>query len=233
MSDSDQAVHATAHEAWEARWQTEDGRADWLEPEPEVGAVVRRLLGDGAAQKPQRMRALDLGCGVGRHAIFLAEQGFEVDAIDGSASGVAFATAAAAKRGLRPEQIRLRQGLVHQLPFATAAFDYVLSWNVIYHGIPAEVARAIAEIRRVLRPAGLLEATMLSKRHVKFGQGRAVDRDTFIIDGEEEKDHAHFYCAARGLIELFQGFDVETLTQRENRGSPGSWHWHFTAVREG
>ena len=36
-------------------------------------------------------RALDLGCGPGRNAIFLAEQGFEVDAVDLSATAIEWA----------------------------------------------------------------------------------------------------------------------------------------------
>jgi SAM-dependent methyltransferase len=43
---------------------------------------------------------LDLGCGVGRHALLFAEHGFAVEAIDGAA-GLDFARREAAARGLR------------------------------------------------------------------------------------------------------------------------------------
>lgn len=48
-----------------------------------------------------RGRALDLACGAGRNALFLAAHGFEVDAIDISGEGLARARAAAAEAGLR------------------------------------------------------------------------------------------------------------------------------------
>ena len=68
----------TAHLAWDAAWQSEAGRADWLVPEPEVVQLAARLRQNGAR------RALDLGCGVGRHALALARLGFEVEAVDAS-----------------------------------------------------------------------------------------------------------------------------------------------------
>jgi tellurite methyltransferase len=47
--------------------------------------------------------ALDLGCGVGRHALFLAEHGLAVEAIDGSAAGLAVVRETAQARGLSLE----------------------------------------------------------------------------------------------------------------------------------
>src|SRR5581483_9046023 len=134
---------AGAVEAWDRRWGTAEGRADWLEPEPEVRDVVPVLQARGAKA------LLDLGCGVGRHALFLAEAGFTVDAIDGSPVGIAEAGRSAAARGLR---LNLQEAPADALPFADRAFDFVLSWNVIYHGNQGDVGRRLAEIWRVLRP---------------------------------------------------------------------------------
>jgi 2-polyprenyl-3-methyl-5-hydroxy-6-metoxy-1,4-benzoquinol methylase len=73
----------TAIEAWDKRWATAEGRADWLDPEPDVIALLPELKARGART------ALDLGCGVGRHALVLAEHGLAVEALDGSAKGLA------------------------------------------------------------------------------------------------------------------------------------------------
>jgi tellurite methyltransferase len=72
---------ATAVEAWDERWATPEGRADWLVPHPAVAGLVPVLKARGA------QHVLDLGCGVGRHALFFAEHGFAVEAIDGAAAG--------------------------------------------------------------------------------------------------------------------------------------------------
>jgi ubiquinone/menaquinone biosynthesis C-methylase UbiE len=73
------------------------------------------------------------------------------------------------------------------LPFPDAGFDFVLSWNVIHHGTLGDLGRRLGEIWRVLRPAGLLQATVLSTRDANYGIGRAIAPDTFVIDQVSEK----------------------------------------------
>src|SRR5437764_4057915 len=109
-----EAVSGTAVEAWDKRWATDEGRADWLDPHPAVVALLLELKARGAR------RALDLGCGVGRHALLLAEHGLDVEAIDGSAAGLAVLREKAAARGL---SLSLRQGSADALPFDNASFD--------------------------------------------------------------------------------------------------------------
>jgi tellurite methyltransferase len=62
----DGAGSQTAVEAWDKRWATSEGLADWLEPHPAAVAILPQLHARGAK------RVLDLGCGVGRHALLLA-----------------------------------------------------------------------------------------------------------------------------------------------------------------
>ncbi len=58
------------------------------------------LLGEALGAGPSR-RLLDLGCGTGEHARFLAEQGFEVVGVDASASMIEQATEEPAPAGVR------------------------------------------------------------------------------------------------------------------------------------
>ncbi len=212
---------ATAVAAWDRRWASAEGRADWIEPEADVVALPPVLKERGAR------RVLDLGCGVGRHALFFAEHGFAVSAIDGSATGIAVAGETARARGLA---LDLRQGDADALPFADGAFDYVLSWNVIYHGTLGDVGRRLAEVWRVLRPGGLYQGTMLPTRNANYGIGRRIAPDTFVNDAIEERAHPHCYCDAAGLVALFAGFELLSLVQRLHK-KPGSWHWHILAER--
>ena len=211
---------ATAVEAWDEQWATPEGRANWLTPHPAVVALVPLLKARDAR------RVLDLGCGVGRHSLLFAEHGFTVDAIDGAGAGLEFAGREAATRGL---QLNLLQGDADALPFADESFDYVLSWNVIFHGTLGDVGRRLAEIWRILKPGGLYQGTMLSKRDTQFGHGRHVAPDTF-FRGSDPKAHPHYYCDLGGLSALLTGFEVLSLSQEEQR-RPGSWHWHVVAER--
>jgi len=215
------AVSATAVDAWDKRWGTDAGRADWLDPHPDVVALLPELKARGARS------ALDLGCGVGRHALLLSESGFAVEAFDGSETGLEVLRGAAASRGLR---IGFRHGNADALPYADNSFDFVLSWNVIYHGTLGDAGERLAEIWRVLKPQGLYQGTMLPTRNSNYGRGRRVAPDTFVVDGAEERGHPHFYCDAPVLVSLFSGFELLSLTQTQQK-KPGSWHWNIVAER--
>ncbi len=222
MSMQETARTETAHQAWNDQWQSESGRAQWLEPDPDVAAVVPLLRSRGAKT------ALDLGCGVGRHACFLASAGFQVQAMDASASGLDYAAGQAKQLGL---DIAFSDGLMTDLPYADNSFDYVLSFNVIYHGDGSVVGRAVSEIHRVLKPGGLFHGTMLSKRNAKYGVGKQVAPSTFVIDGAEgDKIHPHFYCNAAELVTLFEDFELLSLFDREHEKA-GTYHWHLLAER--
>jgi SAM-dependent methyltransferase len=220
-SIADAGLAGTAAEAWDKRWGTPEGRADWLDAHPDVAGILPKLKARGVRA------ALDLGCGVGRHALLLAENGFAVDAFDGSTTGLQVLREAAEGRGVT---VGLHHGNADVLPFADAAFDFVLSWNVIYHGNMGDTGGRVAEVWRVLKPGGLFQATMLPTRNNNYGRGRMVAPDTFVIDGSDERGHPHFYCDAATLVALFSGFELLSLTQQEHQ-KPGSWHWHVIAER--
>lgn len=211
----------TAIDAWDKRWASDEGRADWLDPHPAVRALLPELRTRGVR------RVLDLGCGVGRHALLFAEAGFVVEAFDGSETGLDELRRSAAARGLT---LGLKHGNADALPYDDRAFDFVLSWNVIYHGTLGDAGARIAEIWRVLKPGGLYQGTMLPTRNANFGLGRQIAPDTFVIDGAEERGHPHFYCNASTLVALFSGFEIMNLSQSEQR-KPGSWHWNIIAER--
>lgn len=209
----------TADQHWNAQWAGIDAESKWLTPEPDVMDWSRGFA-PGA-------RILDLGAGVGRHALWLAKQGFDVTALDAAPDGLARIDAAG---GVATVQSRM-----HDLPFADGAFDHVLSWNVIYHGDEDILLRTIAEIRRVLKPGGTYLGTMLSKRRLPYelaiAPGHEISRNTWVMDTDEgDKRHPHYYCSAAELLALFSGFEAQSLEDREHE-KPGSHHWHLRLER--
>jgi ubiquinone/menaquinone biosynthesis C-methylase UbiE len=101
--------------------------------------------------------ALDAGCGTGNSLLPLARrvatEGGAVVALDLSAGVLATARARVEAEGL---PVRCMEGDIEALPFAAASFDLVLANYMLYH-VP-HLDRAIAELRRVLRPGGVLLA---------------------------------------------------------------------------
>lgn len=212
----------TAHQTWDNTWSTSEGRAGWLEADPFVAECATRLKDEGAK------RALDVGCGVGRHSLLLAGLGFETSVIDGSQAGLNQMLSAATAAGLH---IDAHQALMTELPFGDGTFDYVLSFNVLYHGDEAVVRKAYGEIARVLKPGGTYQGTMLSKRHRLYGIGQEISPNAFVIpDAQDDKIHPHYYCNAAELIGLIAPLDVVTLFDKE-QNKPGNWHWHVTAQK--
>lgn len=213
----------TAHVYWATEWAQADGTSKWEHPEAEVMEFARTL--------PAAARVLDLGAGVGRHALALARQGFAVAALDAAPEGIAEITRIASAEGL---DIDARIGLMTDLPFEDGEFDHVLSWNVIYHGDEEVLRETIAEIARVLKPGGTFLGTMLSARRVPVElaklPGREISRNTWVFEGEGDKIHPHYFCNGRDLLELFAAFEVCRLQDREHE-TPGSWHWHLVLER--
>jgi len=213
---------AVVREAWDRRWRDPRDRAAWSLAEPEVREVAAGLL-------PARgvRRVLDLGTGVGRHTLLLARAGFDVTACDVATVGLDRCRRAAAADGLFAA---VHAASMTALPYADGAFDYVLAFNVVHFALPDAVRAAAAETRRVLAPGGIVQATMLSKRHVDRGLGREVAPDTFVPDAGPDAGQPHHYCDARTLCALFEGFEPLVLEDRLH-ATPGSWHWHLVAER--
>lgn len=207
----------TAHLEWEKKWQTEEGREAWLEAESDVIEVLPLL------KEREVKDVLDLGCGVGRHSLLLAEQGFQVRAMDGSESGLAFLEKEADKRGI---SLETKLAEMTQLPYADSSFDYILAWNVIYHGNLSVVTRVISEITRILKPGALFQGTMLSKRNFEVNSGHQLSYNTFINQGMSDKNHPHFYVNSTELVSLFTGYEFWSMVDKEHT-RPGSNHWHL------
>ena len=124
----------------------------WRRQSAAMGAGVTKAIFQLAAARPG-MQVLDLACGTGEPAISLARQvGAEghVIGIDINSELLEVALGRAQQRSLN--NIEFRQADAHALPFSPANFDLVTSrFGVMFFD---DIARALGEARRVLRPLG-------------------------------------------------------------------------------
>lgn len=212
-----QMITDTAHRFWNAEWEKADKSSPWAVPEPWAIDHVSTL--------PPGSHILDLGAGIGRHALAFADLGHQVTALDASEAATAAIEAAAFARGLA---VRAVHAPMTDLPFEPASFDHVLAWNVVYHGDETVVRRTLTEIARVLRPGGTLLATMLSARRLPveraLANGREICRNTWVFDGPGDKVHPHYFCNGPDLLSLLWSFEILTLFDRPHTkpGSPGT-----------
>ena len=209
----------TAHEGWDAAWSTDEGRENWITPDPFVTDTMPLLAERDCAS------VADVGCGVGRHAMYFASQGMKVTGLDESSAGLEFLKTEAEKAGY---DITTTKASFTTLPFDDASLDAILSCNVIYHGNGDTVSRAIAETRRSLRIGGIFFGTLLSKRNSDFRLGEEVDTDTFLRTHGFDEGHPHYYANAGDVVRLMDGFEILALSDNVHR-RPDSWHWHFVA----
>lgn len=209
---------------WDTAWRDEDVASDWSTPNPWVVSVLE------ARRSPEVRRVLDLGCGVGRHVLAFSRAGLECYGLDRSDSAIAETRARAASEGL---DIDLVVGDFQRLPYPDGFFDYVLAWNVIFHGLEDEVAVAIGEVARVLRPAGLFQTTMLSKRNVDYGVGVELSPNCWVQpDGPRDKPYPHVFSDEHDVLRLHCGFALLAMFDVKHR-RPGSYHWQLLFERDG
>jgi SAM-dependent methyltransferase len=98
-------------------------------------------------------RVLDAGCGTGGLLALLQQRRPEL-----ALTGVEWSPLAAS-RARDKSSAGLAQGSVNALPFADAAFHAAIAADVLCHAA-VDPAAALAELRRVLRPGGLLLVNM-------------------------------------------------------------------------
>jgi ubiquinone/menaquinone biosynthesis C-methylase UbiE len=129
-------------------------RDGWSAPD-EVAAMLAQLERALATPGvPQGGRLLELGCGDGCLTVELAKRPeYSVAGIDIVLLALELAQRRAAAAG---RQLDLRCGSICTLPWPDAYFDIVVDGHCLHCIVLDDRPRALAEVRRVLRPGGAL-----------------------------------------------------------------------------
>ncbi|WP_379126763.1 class I SAM-dependent methyltransferase [Paenibacillus sp. sgz500958] len=136
-----------------------------------------------------------------------------------------------------PEQIRIanqygmdhqyflnvRQGDMRKLEFDNASVGFVYSYNSIFHMRKQEVKQSLEEMKRVLKPGGLLFANFLTVNDFRCGQGPCVG-DNEYEQFDDDLPVIHSYYRADEPDSMFS--DMELLYKEDRvveRIFDGEW----------
>ncbi|ELZ91542.1 methylase involved in ubiquinone/menaquinone biosynthesis [Haloferax mucosum ATCC BAA-1512] len=182
-------------------------------PWPEVESFVSETTADGPAA-----RALDLGCGNGRHVELLSAHADEVVGLDVSRGLLDEATARASDRGF---DAGLVQGDASRLPFTDDAFDIAVYVATLHHLTPREArVRSLNELARVLSAGGRAVVSAWSTAHDTFDRDDGFDTtvDWTLPGGETVPRFYHIY----GPDEFDADLDASELSVVESVVSSGN-----------
>ena len=163
--------------------------------------VVREWAG-----QVRGLRVADVGCGTGRHSVWLAGAGADVDAYDTSTGMMARARAKLGDSGAR----FIEHTLPDALPAPDGAYDLVLLALVADH--LTDLVDTMRDLHRVLRPGGTLIFTVLHPAmNLRGITARFADPHT----GEEVRVAAFEHTYADYVLSALRaGFTIDELIER-------------------
>lgn len=181
MTDAISSVQ-TGYDRWAEVYDHDGNPLQGLE-----APVMHAAMGD-----VRGLRALDLGCGTGRHSVWLANCGASVTAVDFSEGMLA-----EARRKPGAEAVTFIAHDLHTpLPFTTE-FDLVVSGLVLEH--LRDLGAFFAEARRVLKPGGrAIISAMHPAMFLRGTQARFTDPHSgeLVVPGSVPHSVAAFVMAA-------------------------------------
>ncbi len=112
-------------------------------------------------------KTLDMGCGAGNYAIYLAGMGFDVTGVDISPSAVALAQANAKKKGVVCSF--MAADVLSDLGELSEVFEFAYDWALLHHIFPDRRSEYIEAVHRLLVPGGRYLSVCFSDTDDAFG----------------------------------------------------------------
>ena len=186
--------------SWGEQWSKENTIKKWLKPSRILVDLVKERKGEVFN------RALDIGCGAGRHVVFLAKEGIQVVGTDFSEPGVEHCKQWLAREGLLAT---VEQRDMTDVPYDDGYFDLIVAYNVIYHTTLSGMKAMVRLLEDKLRPGGYLFVTLKGTKEWTFGNGEEVEPDTYLAPSKGVPIH---YSTEAEIEALFPAFEIVSTT---------------------
>ncbi|NOQ33013.1 MAG: methyltransferase domain-containing protein [Methanosarcinales archaeon] len=112
-------------------------------------------------------KTIDLGCGTGNYAIYLASMGFDVTGIDMSQTAIEIARKNAEKKGVKCNFYTA--DLLGDLHEIEETFDFAYDWELLHHIFPENREKYVENVYRILSPMGKYLSVCFSEKNPQFG----------------------------------------------------------------
>jgi ubiquinone/menaquinone biosynthesis C-methylase UbiE len=197
----------------------------WEEPAGDVYPLINRWKKQGFK------KILDLGCGVGRHSILFAKEGFEVSALDLGEEGLEKLKKIAEKEKL---PIKIEHADMIFLPYDNSSFDCLLAYHVIFHQDDEGIEKVIKEIKRVLKKGGEAFITFNSKNSTSYlsKDVKRITENTVIREKGYEAGIPHYHADKKDVERLLKGFEVLEFSYLEQYYPDFTGAHYFVLVRK-
>jgi ubiquinone/menaquinone biosynthesis C-methylase UbiE len=203
---------------WELAWR-EERWAETSPPLPVVAAFADDLKREGAK------RVLDLGCGAGRHSIFLGKAGFQFVARDISETALRILESRLKTDSL--SNVTLVKHEMWDLPFVNDYFDGSVCTNVLHHGKLVQIRQATKELHRVMNKGASAFIIALSTADFRKGNGRKLESNTYVFTEGEERGIIHHFFPRKELESCFRRFETVSFEERLIPVEGGGNRAHF------
>ena len=157
-------------------------------------------------------KAIDLGCGIGNYALYLAERGFEMTGVDSSPSAIEIAKENAKERNLECEFLVM--DVLGSFDKFQGTFDFVYDWLLLHHIYPEKRNSYCENVNKILKAEGKYLSVCFSEEDRQFG-GSGKYRKTSL-------GTTLYFSSEKELRDLFDPvFQIKGLKTIEVTGKSG------------
>ena len=154
-------------------------------------------------------RVLDLGCGTGRHLIFLSKKGFEVYGMDASPKALEMANKWLIEENEKAE-LHLDR-IEHKFPYEDKFFDAIISIQVIHHNLMKDIIFTVREIERILKKGSIIFITfpvLGTGSRLEKWELKEIEKGTYIPQKGQEKGLPHHFFTIEEIYQVFSSFNL-------------------------
>ena len=192
-----------------------------------------------------RTKVLDLGCGAGRHVVFMANENVVPYGVDFSTEGVKYTQERLREIGRDNYADNIKVGDLTKIPFEDDMFDGIICYGALYYLTYEDAKIAVKEIKRILKKnTGKIFLLLRSTEDYRCNAQNVIEtneKNTYIINQNSDEKCAysengmtmHFFTTGE-IQELFKDFEnlqIDKIVETHNNGKFCDSNYVITATK--